>query len=206
MNHNHHIQEIPTVNNHQEKLRVHVGEMLAVTQHVHEALERQAKDETVHRYPAAHQAITEAQTSFALQTRELESLIDGFDERFVDKVKKGVTDLLGNVAGLYDKLRGDEVSRMLRDDYTALSLTSASYTMLHAAALAYGQPPTAELALRHLKKIAGMVMRFAEVLPEVVVSELAAQHEGVDGSVGSLSRDKTQEAWNRAAAKSAVTA
>lgn len=189
---------------HQEKLRVHVGEMLAVTKHVHEALERQAKDDDVRRYPGAHRAITGAEQTFARQTIALEGLMDGFDERIVDKLKKGVTDLLGNVAGLYDKLRGDEVSRMLRDDYTALSLTSASYTMLHTAALAYGHTPTAELALRHLEQMAELVMRFAEVLPETVAAELANQHEGVDGSVGTLSRDKTQEAWNRAAAKSAV--
>ncbi len=42
--------------------------------------------------------------------------------------KQAMSSTPRHVAGLYDKIRKDPVSRMLRDDYTALNMSSVSYT------------------------------------------------------------------------------
>ncbi|HEX2253712.1 MAG TPA: hypothetical protein VHQ65_10640 [Thermoanaerobaculia bacterium] len=178
-----------------DRIRVHVGEMLAVSKHVHEALERQLGDDDLAAFSDAHQVVSRAESVLRRQHAELETLIAGLDERLLDKVKQGVTSLLGELAGLYDKIRGDQVSRMLRDDYTALSLTSAAYTMLHATGLAYRHGATADVALRHLKDLTPLVVELSEVLPGVVAQELAREHDGVDATAGAVARRNTQEAW-----------
>ena len=90
--------------------------------------------------------------------------------------KAAVATALGAFAGLYDKVRKDPVSRMLRDDYTALNMASFSYTMLHTTALAFHDEPVASLALKHLQDLTPLIMHLNEVVPHVVVKEL--QDEG----------------------------
>ena len=109
--------------------------------------------------------------------------------------KQAIGHALGVFAGLYDKVRKDPVSRMLRDDYTALNLSSISYTMLHTTGLAFQDHVVADLALSHLQQLTPLIMRYNEIIPNVVTAELQDEGPGIDTSVGSEAIDNTQAAW-----------
>jgi len=180
-----------------DEIRPYVADMAAVEKHILEALERQHSDDTFNDHPQALSLI--GRLSGELE-RHIESLNDHLRTLpgggVAATVKESMTGLLGGLAGLYDKVRKDKVSRALRDDYTALSLATVSYTMLHSAALGLGQVAVAEIALRNLKDLTPFVMELAEVIPPVVLQELSLEGYSIDVGVSAQATKNTQEAWN----------
>jgi hypothetical protein len=88
-------------------------------------------------------------------------------------VRSALGAILGAVAGLFDRVRLDtRVSRMLRDDYAALSFAAVCYQMLHTTALDLGDHRVAELALRHLAACARSIARIGDLMPAVLLAEL----------------------------------
>ncbi len=86
-------------------------------------------------------------------------------------MKQAVAVVAGVAAGLYDKVRTEEASKDLRDDYTALSHAVIAYTMLHTTALALGDAETARLCARHLADNARFVQGIQEAMPDLVIEE-----------------------------------
>jgi len=70
--------------------------------------------------------------------------------------------------------------------------------MLHATALGMNDSETAALALRHLKDVASMVVKFADALPSVVLDELRTEGATVDPSVAGTAKKNLDEAWKSA--------
>ncbi len=177
-------------------LRPYVADMAAVEKHILEAVERQRNDDGVKKLPQALQLVSRLETTLKRHVDGLETHLKTFEGGSVaGAVKETVTGVLGVFAGLYDKVRKDTASRMLRDDYTALSLAAVSLTMLHTTALAVHHQATADLALRNLKEITPLIMELAEVVPEVVVRELADDGRAYDAAIAQQAVRNTQEAW-----------
>ncbi len=184
-----------------EYLRPYVADMAAVEKHILEAVERQTKDEDFQKLPQAQQLVNRLETTLRNHVQTLEGHLAQFPAgSAAGAVKGAVTGVLGAFAGLYDKVRSEAASRGLRDDYTALNLASISYTMLHTSALALNETATAELALRNLKELTPLIMQLTEVLPEVVVRELAEEGKAYDASIVQRAVRATQEAWSTTAA------
>ena len=72
--------------------------------------------------------------------------------------------------------------------------------MLHTTALAVGERDVAELALRHLKDYAPLVIELGEAVPEIVVRELSTEGK-VMGSADAAAQAKQNacQAWEQAA-------
>src|SRR5262245_5580317 len=88
-------------------------------------------------------------------------------------VRSALAVILGASAALFDRVQLDtQVSRMLRDDYAALSFAAVCYEMLHTTALHLGEHRVAELALRHLAGCARSIARIGDVMPAVLLAEL----------------------------------
>jgi hypothetical protein len=180
-------------------LHGYLTDMAAVEQHIHEAVERQLKTEAISEYPEAQRVVEELRTTLErhLSTlrREAESGgSEGVD--FVEAVKKAVSGALGLVAGLYDRIRTDKVSRMIRDDYTATSLAAVSYQMLHTTALGLKNDRVADMALNHLKDLTPILVQLSEIVCTVVAQELAREEKIFDGTVGERAINNTHEAWS----------
>jgi hypothetical protein len=160
-------------------LRKHVGDMLALERHVAVAVERQRSSSRLAELPEAGVAVTAVDRLLARQISALEHYLRGFsgESRERGGLKSTVTRLTGALAGIYDRMREHEVSRMLRDDYTALSLVAVSYEMLHTSALALHEPNLAQLTLAHLQEITPTLSELARVIPHVVASELGGGAE-----------------------------
>jgi hypothetical protein len=174
----------------------YVRDMLAVENELHAAFRRQKKDERLNIHPESMRLVAEIEETIDRHLAALRGCLAAEGEK-ESGLKKALGSVLGAAAGIYDGMRTDDpVSRMLRDDYIALSTAIVCYEMLHTTALASGDAHVADLALAHLRNYTPFVMAISEVLPHAVVEEL-----GRDGKVP-LAHDaaeravaNTKEAW-----------
>jgi hypothetical protein len=101
-----------------------------------------------------------------------------------------VASFSGSVAGLLNTQREDPVSKMLRDDYTALGMIASGYTMLHTAALGAGEDELAEFTKSSLTTVAALITETSRVLPHAVASDLDIDE------IAEAAETNTQECWN----------
>lgn len=180
---------------HLGNIRMYVNDMVALEKDILEAVERQKEDDRVNSDPECTELLERIHsiTRAHLLTMENHAAAVGGDPGTT--IKEAITTVAGAVAGIYDKVRKHPVSRMLRDDYTALSLASAGYSMLHTTGLALRDVPIANVALRHLNEITPLIMELTRLLPAVVVNELAADDPNVDSGAVDAARKNVFEAW-----------
>ena len=176
-------------------LRTYVNDMAGLQKHILEAVEHQIADERVENSPQAAALLVEVKGVLTQQVADLNAHVTRLGSETGATIKQAITGALGSLAGLYDKVRKDPVSRMLRDDYTALNMSSISYTMLHTTALAFHDEGVASLALSHLKELTPIIMKYNQVTPSLVVAELTDEKESVDTSVADQAVANTQAAW-----------
>lgn len=178
-------------------IQKHTADMLSVERHILEAVERQREDDALRGHLEANKVVIDIERVLKEHTAALENLAESYDAGPQSAFKKAVTEFLGVVAGLYDKTREHKVTRMLRDDYTALSLAAMGYTSYHAFGLAIGEERIAQLALKHLKDLTPLLVSISKVLPVVTVQEVAEENEfPVDREAGKRSVAATQSAWS----------
>lgn len=176
-------------------LKTYVNDMLALQKHILEAVERQYADERVRNDEKSLDLIGKIKSTLTHHVMELESEVARLGSGVMAGAKAAVTSFLGAAAGLYDKVRKDPVSRMLRDNYTALNMASFSYTMLHTTGLAYKDASVASTALKHLQDLTPLIIHLNAVVPHVVVTELQDEGPGIDSSVAATAVGNTQHAW-----------
>ena len=179
-------------------LNDYVTDMAAVEKHIFEAVDRQVKDDDTKRYPEALGALTEVRDTLSRHVAALEAYNASTEGGGLkETLKEAVTGALGVAAGLYDRLRDeDQVSRMIRDTYTALGLASISYHMLYTTALGLKEQPLADLALAHLKDLSPLVVTLSKTVCRVVARELNEEDKMIDASIGEEAVRRTQEAWD----------
>jgi ferritin-like metal-binding protein YciE len=180
-------------------LQQYVSDMLALERHIHEAVRRQKNDKHVLQHPEASQLINEIEETLDEHIEHLEQHVSLLGGEPTKPVKDTVAAVAGIAAGLYDKVRSEEVSKMLRDDYTALNLAAMSYITLHTTGLAMGDPRTADIALHHLRHWAPLIMRITQVIPSVVVKELADDGATVSPTIAQEAVRNTQTVWGQEA-------
>lgn len=180
----------------QEFLQQHVGNMLATDKHIHEAVSRQRDDKNVQQLTEAHQLISRIESTLDRHIQDLEQQLQHLGGDASSPVKDAVASTLGAVAGVYDKVRSSTASKMLRDDYTALSMAAISNTMLHTTGLALHDNLTAEISLRHLHDLTPLITEISRVVPTVVARELIDEEVNADTSVAQQAVQQTQQTWN----------
>lgn len=179
-----------------ETLQQYISDMVAVEEHIGAAVKRQLEDKELSRLnPQAGQIVQRITRHNEQHIKDLKQQLGALGGDPAKGIKEMASAALGVVAGLYDKVRSERVSKMLRDDYTALNLAIVSYSMLHTTGLAVQEHATAALALRCLKNYTSVVMELSALIPSVVVAELQENEVViVESSVPQAVRN-TQEAW-----------
>jgi hypothetical protein len=186
-------------------MNTYLADMAAVEQHIHDALGRQLQTSDLQNYPEAHRVVEQLHTTLERHLATLKREMEGREGGdVVETIKKAVGGALGFIAGMYDRIRTDEVSRMIRDDYTATSLAAMSYQMLYTTALGLKNERVADMALLHLKDLTPILVELSKVVCIVVARELAQQDKIFDGTVGQRAVQATQEAWSSSATAPAV--
>ncbi len=183
-----------------EALRPYLADMAAVEKHILEAVERQRNDDDIKQFPEALQLVGRLESTLKSHVQALNSQLEGYSGgSAAGAVKQAVTGVLGAIAGVYDKVRKDTASRALRDDYTALSLASISYAMLHTTALGLAQGTVAELAKNHLEEINSLIMELGLATPRVVLKELSFEGYSIDTGAADLAVKNLEETWRNSA-------
>jgi hypothetical protein len=179
-----------------ETLQKYVSDMVALEDHIESAVKHQTSDDKLEKHNAeAVRLIYRIEQTNKTHKEALKRHLEAIGGDSATGIKEMATDVLGNLAGLYDKVRTQAVSKMLRDDYTALNLAAMGYTMLHTTGLALRDQATADLALRHLRDYTDVVMTINEIIPQVVVEDLRTDVEMVNESSVQQARQNTQNAW-----------
>jgi tRNA threonylcarbamoyladenosine modification (KEOPS) complex Cgi121 subunit len=179
-----------------DTLQKYVSDMMAVEEHIGSAVKRQLEDSKLAKHTSeASQMITEIARKTEMHEQELKRHLEILGGDAAKGIKEVATAALGSLAGVYDKMRTEAVSKMLRDDYVALNLAAAGYTMLHTTGLALNDQATAEIALRHLKDYTPIIMRFNEIVPSVVATDLRDDGATFVDSAVQEAVTNTQKAW-----------
>ena len=178
-----------------DTLRQYVSDMLAVDRNIHEMVKRHRDDKQVQADSDAHQLLSRIESTFDTVIEELEQHLEHLGGAPSSPVKEAVAGTVGALSSMYDKMRTETVSKMLRDDYTMLGLAAISYTMLNTTGYALSDTMTAQVAARHLRQLTPLITGISRIMPLVVARELAEDHQ-VDGSSAPASIRETQQAWS----------
>lgn len=189
------------MSNRTDTLQQYVSDMLALERHIHDAVRRQRDNDKVQDNSQAHSIISRVEAQLDEHIEHLEKHLESLGGDPTSTIKEAVSAVTGAVAGLYDQVRDEKVSKMLRDDYTALSLAAISYTMLHTTGLSLTDQNTADISLKHLKHWTPIVVDISEAIPLVVAQELSEEMAGTDTRAGSEAVKNTQVAWSREVAQ-----
>jgi ferritin-like metal-binding protein YciE len=167
-----------TVEDERHALQAYVSDVLAFERHIKEPIARQRQFDAATMCTDVTRTIARIELMTDVHIRALEEQLQQLGGSAAGPVKSVVATVLGAGAAAIDGLRKAKVSKSLRDDYAALSLAAISYTMLHTAALGFGDGSTAALAKRHLDDVAEVAAEIKRIMPAVVLQELL--DNGVD--------------------------
>lgn len=154
-------------------------ELRALERFTLEALELQQHEDDLEEHRSAADLIGDI-------TGVLRSHVDELDAQIAaiggspQALRAAATSMSGAFLGFLSKIRSHETAKMLRDDYTLLSLASVGYLMLHTTAVALRHATIATLAIRHHRDLAPLVSEIAETLPHLVLHDLSQSFGGLD--------------------------
>lgn len=169
-----------------ETLGTYLTDMHALEKHLLEAFEKQLN--LSQNTPEAHQVVQQLVSSTRQHIAALEqraSALGQSDGGVGAAVKSAVSGVLGVAAGVVDHLRPESVSKALRDSYTATNHAIIGYIMLQTTGVALNDTETATLAQRHLQDHVSNAQAIANVMPSLVVADLADDPGGVNQGAAS---------------------
>ena len=151
-----------------EAINSYITDMLSLEEHIQKAVNGQLED--LADYPEVTRDLRQV-------LRKVDQHISDLRELSTRRSAKGATDaikragsmLLGLGAAAVDLVRKEGLAKNLRDDYTAFSLATVGYVMLHTTALSLGEQEVADLARQHFSDYAQAVTLLHNVIPGAVV-------------------------------------
>lgn len=174
----------------------YMRDIIALQQHIADAVTQQVNDGRVRQYPELLNLVNRIDYVMKEHTAALERHL-GASAQAGNNLTQAVGSVASAVTGLFNKLRDEPITRMLRDDYTALSLTAMNYTILHTVALAEQVFPIAELAQNHLAEVTPLLVEISRVLPFAAVAELRATGVTVPATIAEEAITNTQQTWSK---------
>jgi hypothetical protein len=168
--------------------------MLALEDHIEKAIRGQLED--LKDYPNVTGELKQVHHTIEHHISDLKQL----SERRIgggpsDLIKRAGSAVLGLGAAAIDLVRREGLPKNLRDDYTAFSLASIGYVMLHTTGMALDDREVAELARQHFSDYAEAVTRLHNIIPAAVVQYLKEDGLPVrEGVVPEISRT-IEEVW-----------
>jgi hypothetical protein len=129
------------------------------------------------------------------QIKEFDPMLEELGGDISDEIKSKIATFTGTISGLIESARRDPVSKMLRDDYIALSMLAVGYKMLYTASLVAHRDDLAEMCMNHLTSITRMITEISKAIPMVITKELVDDHE-LAAEIGRKAVESTQKAWS----------
>lgn len=182
---------------HQDNLKMYVNDVIGLERDIINAIEGQLEDDRITAISELTATLREAVGGAKSRIDRLKKLSEAEGGTFGAAIKEAATSVTGTLAGLYGKIREHPVSRMVRDDTIALNVTETSYTMLYTLALGVGHSGLADLALEGVKAAPPLILKLTDLLPGVVLSELAEDAPLANPAAESIVIAAVRDAWNR---------
>lgn len=158
-----------------EAVHSYITDMLALEDHIDKAIMAQVEDFDTD-YPIVGGALREMNQTIKQHIATLRGLEDirdaGSRHDVADFIKRAASTVAGLGAAAVDLMRTEKLPKNLRDDYTAFSLATIGYAMLHATARSLGDARVAGVAEQHLNDYARMVMTLTDIIPAAVIKLL----------------------------------
>ena len=181
---------------HHANLKMYVNDVIALERQIAGAVRTQAEDDSTLKHPGFRNVLLEIAGHSEDRITLLKELSDAEGGSLGATVKEGITTVTGVLAGLYGKIRKHEVSRMVRDDIIAMDVAAISYSMLLTLGLAIGHRRCVELATLGLNACPSTVVRLTNLMPAIVIAELAEDAPLADPSAAEAAVIRIREAWN----------
>ena len=152
-----------------EAINSYISDMLALEDHIEKAIRGQLED--LKDYPDVTTELRQIHRKVEHHISDLKGLSERRKASGVkETVKRAGSAVLGAAAAAIDLVRTEGLPKNLRDDYTALSLASVGYTMLHTTGLSLGDQEVADLARQGFSDYAEAVIRLQAIIPAAVVA------------------------------------
>ncbi|PWN07310.1 hypothetical protein [Rhodohalobacter mucosus] len=177
-----------------EKLKDYTADLLTLETHLYNAVNKQRTSDQAGDADAM-ELLNSIDRILRSQIDALENQIDRLGGGRKSDLKELLGSFAGLAAGLIDSVRKDPVSKMLRDDYTALSMLATGYTMLHTHALGMDDQELAELSVNHLGEITPVITELSRVIPMVVARESTGLDKSTAEEIGRKAMEETQKMW-----------
>ena len=175
-------------------LQTYTSDLLALEKHFMNAIRKQKASDKVTDERAV-ELLHELDKMVSKHVQALEKHVDRLGGDMKADIKTTVASFAGSIAGLIDSVRNDTISKMMRDDYTALSMITIGYTMLHTHALAENDTMLTELTAEHMTDCTALITEISKVVPIVVAAELIDDKDRAE-TIGQQALENTQAAWN----------
>jgi hypothetical protein len=186
--------EVNVARDKNEAINSYVTDMLALEEHIEKAVRGQLED--LKEFPGVVRDLKQIHRKVEHHVSDLRSVSQRRNARTpTDAIKRVGSALLGLGAAAVDLVRTEGLPKNLRDDYTAFSLASIGYVMLHTTALTLDEPEVAELARQNFSDYAEAVTLLHNLIPGAVVRYL--KEEGLpvrEGVLPEISRT-IEEVW-----------
>ena len=174
----------------------YLGDLIAVNRHCAEAIERQTTFEVVAHDAGIVEVLRRVHAVLAAHRGGLENRLTELEGRAT--LREALTSVTGFLAGLYDRLRSDTLSRMLRDDFTALHFTYACQSMMITTAHACGDPLTAQLVARQQEDLPELMLKISDLLPVAVLGDLRRNNVSiVSTDAAAVAIEAMRKAWGQ---------
>jgi len=181
--------------NKDEAINSYITDMLSLEEHIEKAVRGQLND--LEDYPEVTRDLKQVLRKVEQHVSDLQELSERRKARGAsDAIKRAGSAVLGVGAAAIDLVRTEGLPKNLRDDYTAFSLATIGYLMLHTTALSLQEREVAELARQHFADYAQSVTLLHNVVPGAVIRYL--REEGLpvqEGVLPEISRT-IEEIWH----------
>jgi ferritin-like metal-binding protein YciE len=189
------ILERKVARNKDEAINSYITDMLSLEEHIEKAVRGQLND--LEDYPEVTRDLKQVLRKVEQHVSDLQELSERRKAQGAsDAIKRAGSAVLGLGAAAIDLVRTEGLPKNLRDDYTAFSLATIGYLMLHTTALSLQEREVAELARQHFADYAQSVTLLHNVVPGAVVRYL--REEGLpvqEGVLPEISRT-IEEIWH----------
>ncbi|MBA3892511.1 MAG: hypothetical protein H0X69_02290 [Gemmatimonadales bacterium] len=177
-----------------EAINSYITDMLSLEDHIEKAVRGQIED--LKDYPEVAAELRQIHRQVEHHISDLRGLSDRRQAGGItETVKRAGSAVLGAAAGVIDLVRTEGLPKNLRDDYTAFSLASIGYVMLHTTALTLDDREVAELAQQGFTDYAGTVSRLQALIPAAVVGFLKQEGLPVREDVVPQVRRTIEQVW-----------
>lgn len=190
--------------NRNEAINSYITDMLALEDHIEKAIRGQLEDLKDH--PDVIRDLKVIHRQVEHHVSDLRALSERRNARTpTDVIKRVGAALLGLGAAAVDLIRTEGLPKNLRDDYTALSLASIGYVMLHTTAMALDDTEVADLGRQHFADYAESLTMLHGLIPVSVVRFLKEEGFLVREDVLPQISRTIEEVWSSVSARTART-